>query len=79
MIAAELGLPVLAIFCCAILLAMLALGRAARRSPPRHAALARGLQVALFGFVVCSLTGGYAFTWPLYFVLGIAAALERRA
>jgi O-antigen ligase len=79
MIAAELGLPVLGIFCCAILFAMLALGRSARRSPPRQAALARGLQCALFGFVVCSLTGGYAFTWPLYFVLGIAAALERRA
>jgi len=77
MIAAELGLPVLAVFCSALVFAMLSLGRVARRSPPRQAAIARGLQCALFGFVVCSLTGGYAYTWPLYFVLGIAAALER--
>jgi len=65
------------VFCAALVFAMLSLGRVARRSPPRQAAIARGLQCALFGFVVCSLTGGYAYTWPLYFVLGIAAALER--
>ncbi len=78
MIAAELGLPALTLFCLALLGAMLGLGRVARSAPPRPASLARGLQTAVFGFVVCSLTGGYAFTWPLYFVLGIAAAAVLR-
>jgi O-antigen ligase len=69
LIAAELGLPALAIFVTAILGAMLALGR-------RKAPLAVGVQTSVFGFLVCSITGSYVFTWPLYFVLGIAAAIE---
>jgi putative inorganic carbon (hco3(-)) transporter len=79
MIAAELGLPALAVFGVALLGGLAALGRAAKREKPRAAALARGLQIGIFGFIVYSLTGGYAFTWPLYFLLGIAAAMERRA
>src|SRR5438876_11134658 len=78
MVAAELGLPALAIFGLALVGGLLALGRVARRAPPRNAKLARGLQTGIFGFIVCSLTGGYAFTWPLYFVLGIAAAITLR-
>lgn len=78
MVAAELGLPALAIFLIALVGAFLGLGTAAKRASPRGAALARGFQIALFGFVVCSLTGGYAFTWPLYFCLGISAAIILR-
>ena len=50
----------------------------AKRAKPRTAAMARGVQTAIFGFIACSLTGGYAFTWPLYFVLGAGAALVLR-
>jgi O-antigen ligase len=78
MIAAELGLPALAIFAAALLGAFRALGRAALRAPPRTAVLARGVQAAIFGFVVCSMTGGYTFTWPIYFCLGLAAAIALR-
>jgi O-antigen ligase len=78
MIAAELGLPALLIFGCALGGGLLAMGRVARRAKPRTAALARGIQTSLFGFIACSLTGGYAFTWPLYFVLGAGAALVLR-
>jgi putative inorganic carbon (HCO3(-)) transporter len=78
MVAAEVGLPALAAFCVALVGGLLALGRAAKREPPRTSAIARGLQTSLFGFVVCSLTGGYTYSWPLYFVLGMAAALERK-
>lgn len=82
LVAAELGLPALLIFLGAIVAAFLALGRTARAAPPRAATIARGVQTALFGFCVCSMVGGYAFSWPLYFCAGIAAAIvlrERRA
>jgi O-antigen ligase len=69
LIAAELGVPALIVFVLAILAAMVALGR-------RKTALSVGVQTSLFGFLVCSVTGSYVFTWPLYFVLGLAAAIE---
>jgi putative inorganic carbon (hco3(-)) transporter len=75
MIAAEVGLPALVLFALALTLAFLALGRAARAAPAQ-APLIRAVQTSLFGFVVCSLTGGYTFTWPLYFLLGMAAAIH---
>ena len=71
MVAAELGLPALCAFIAAIAIALIVLGRRAR-------ALERGLQTGLFAVVVCSVTGGFAFTWPLYFLLGAAAALHDR-
>ncbi len=82
LVAAELGLPALILFCCAIAAAFLALGRVARAAPWRAATMARGVQTALFGFCVCSMVGGYAFSWPLFFCAGIAAAIvlrERRS
>ncbi len=75
---ALLGLPALAVFAAALVGAFLGLGGAARRAPPRASAIARGLQIALFGWIVCSLTGGYAFSWPVYFCFGIAAAVTLR-
>lgn len=31
--------------------------------------------MGLGGFIVCSLTGGLAYSWPLYFLLGLGASL----
>lgn len=86
MIAAELGLFALGLYAAALGAAFFALGRLARkrrasgdatagRPGESGGALERGVQTALFGFVVTSITGGYAFTWPVYFLLGIGAAL----
>jgi O-antigen ligase len=78
MVAAEVGIPALLVFVIAILAAMLTLGRVARVAPRGSATVARGAQAALLGFIVCSMTGSYAFSWPLYFVLGMSAAMARR-
>ena len=78
LVAAELGVPALAIFLGGLVVTFLALGAAARRAPPRASAMARGVQTSLFGMCVCSMTGGYAFTWPLYFCLGLASAIALR-
>jgi O-antigen ligase len=43
-----------------------------------HARTAAGAtQGALLAFVLSSLTGGIALSWPIYFALGVAAALPR--
>jgi O-antigen ligase len=92
MIAAELGVPALALFILALVASFFALGRiaaqagrgdpdgsaggGAKRSVALSTGLARALQTALFGFVVSSLTGGYAFTWPIYIVFAMAAAVQ---
>ena len=74
MIAAELGLPALLVFGFVLAAGFRALGRVAKRATHEHGALARGLQTSLFGFIVCSLFGTYTFTWPLFFILGMATA-----
>lgn len=38
---------------------------------------ARGLEIALWGFLACSLTLGIARSWPLYLFIGLAVALQR--
>ena len=84
-VVAETGLPSFLLFVGAVAAAALGLSRAARpkpgddENPGRHdlATLARTTQVALGGFVVSSLTGGLAYTWPLYLLLGMAAAFIR--
>jgi putative inorganic carbon (hco3(-)) transporter len=78
MIAAEMGLPALLLFIMALGGAFISLGRVARDGAARPAIMARGVQTSLFGFVVCSQTGGYTFSWPLYFILGLAAAITLR-
>ncbi len=72
----ETGFPALLLFVSALLLAALRLRTAVRRPSP-IGPLARATGVALAGFVVCSLTGGYAYSWPLYLVLGLAVGLAR--
>lgn len=74
MIAAELGLPALVLFCFVLIYSFVALGRLAKRTDGPAGVIARGIQTAMFGFTVCSLTGSYVFSWPLYFILGLAAA-----
>jgi O-antigen ligase len=74
----EMGIPALCFFVIALVAGVLGLSRAARQ--PGLAPYARGLQCGLTGFVVCSLWGGIAFSWPLYLCLGAAwatAALAR--
>jgi O-antigen ligase len=72
----ETGLPALALFGLALAVAFIELRRASTGAPDDDArTLARAVHGGLIGFVVCSLTGGYAYSWPLYFLLGLAAAL----
>ena len=90
-VVAETGLPSLLAFGGALLAAALGLSRpakplgrvvalagdAAAKVWRRQTVLARSVQVGLGGFAVCSLTGGHAYSWPLYLLLGLAAALIR--
>ncbi|HZS36398.1 MAG TPA: O-antigen ligase family protein [Polyangia bacterium] len=73
----ELGIPGLALFLISFVAGVMSAGRAAR--DPRLRPYARGVQCALAGFAVCSLSGGLAFSWPLYLLLGVALALKRMA
>jgi O-antigen ligase len=75
-VGAETGVPSLALFVGAILAAVLALSKAASPSSGL-ASLARAVQVAIGAFAVSSLTGGLAFSWPLYLLLGLAVAIAR--
>ena len=74
----ETGLPSLGLFAAAVGWLSWRLGRVARGAG-EIATLARAVQVGLAGFVVCSLTGGYAYSWPLYLLLGLGVALDRVA
>ncbi len=71
----ELGFPGLILFLLAYGAGLVEAGRAAR--DPRLRPYARGVQCGLAGFGVCSLSGGLAFSWPLYLLLGVALALAR--
>lgn len=41
------------------------------------ATLGAGIEVAIWGFVVCGMSGGYVLTWFPYLLLGLAAAARR--
>jgi O-antigen ligase len=71
----ELGFPGLILFLLAYGAGIAIAGRAAR--DPRLRPYARGVQCGLAAFGVCSLSGGLAFSWPLYLLLGVALALAR--
>jgi O-antigen ligase len=71
-IVGELGLPALVLFLIALFTALLGLPSGA---PP----VARAVQCGLAGFAVCSVTGGLAFSWPLYLLLGAAVGARRAA
>jgi O-antigen ligase len=74
----ELGIPALVLFVVALGGAVLGMRRATRQ-PTRLSPFARGVQCGLAGFVVCSIFGGIAFTWPIYLLLGLAFASRRIA
>ena len=40
-------------------------------------AYARALECAMVGFVVCSLSGGFTYTWWPYILVGLIAAAKR--
>ncbi len=44
---------------------------------PVTATLGAGIEVAMWGFVVCGMSGGYVLTWFPYLLLGLAAAAKR--
>jgi O-antigen ligase len=71
----ELGFPGLLLFLVALSAGILGVSRAART--PEYGCYARGLQCGLAGFAVCSLSGGLAFTWPVYLLLGASFATAR--
>jgi O-antigen ligase len=47
---------------------------ASRRS---LANLGAGLEIAVWGFVVCGLSGGYVLTWFPYILLGMVSSAKR--
>jgi probable O-glycosylation ligase (exosortase A-associated) len=72
---AELGIPGLLAFLGALIAGVLGVTRATRHA--RFAPYARGVQCGLLGFAVCSVSGGIAFSWPIYLLLGISVAARR--
>jgi O-antigen ligase len=73
----ELGLPGLLLFLVAFVAGALGVSRATQT--PGLTPYARGVQCGLGGFAVCSLSGGLAFSWPFYLLVGISAAARRLA
>lgn len=72
----ELGIPALLLFVGALAAAVLGM----RRATTTRSSLqpyARGVQCGLAGFVVCSIWGGIAWTWPIYLLLGLAFAARQ--
>jgi O-antigen ligase len=53
--------------------------RAARAlsKTPETATLGAGIEVALWGVLVCGMSGGYVLTWFPYVLLGLASAASR--
>lgn len=72
---AETGIPSLLLFFGAIVAALLGLERVAKRTD--LAVSARATQIGLAGFLVASTTGGHAYSWPVYVLLGMAAGMAR--
>jgi O-antigen ligase len=46
-------------------------------SRPSMANLGAGLEIAVWGFVVCGLSGGYLLTWFPYILLGLVSSAKR--
>jgi putative inorganic carbon (hco3(-)) transporter len=72
----ELGIPALLLFIAALAAGVLGMRRASKL-PSSLQPYARGIQCGLVGFVICSIWGGIAFTWPVYLLLGMAFAARR--
>jgi O-antigen ligase len=72
----ELGIPALLLFIGAIVGATLGMRRAGKLQSSLQP-YARGIQCGLVGFVMSSIWGGIAWSWPLYILLGLAFAARR--
>ena len=72
----ELGIPALLLFVGALAGAVLGMRRASKLQSSLQP-WARGIQCGLVGFVICSIWGGIAWTWPLYLLLAMAFAARR--
>ena len=46
-------------------------------SRPNVASLGAGIEIAVWGFVVCGMSGGYVLTWFPYILLGLAASARQ--
>jgi O-antigen ligase len=46
-------------------------------SKPDSASLGAGIEVAIWGLVVCGMSGGYMLTWFPYILLGLAASARQ--
>jgi hypothetical protein len=44
---------------------------------PGLANLSAGIEIAIWGFLVCGMSGGYVLTWFPYILLGLAASATR--
>ena len=74
----ELGVPALFLFITALTAGVFGMRRASKvRSTLQP--FTRGVQCGLAGFVVCSIFGGIAWSWPLYLLFGLAFAVRRLA
>lgn len=75
---AELGLPGLLLFSFALGAGALGVSRASKAAGTL-APFARGIQCGIAGFALCSITGGNAWTWPVYLLLGLAWVTRTQA
>ena len=55
------------------------IGKNSRIQQTQAATLATGLELSLWAFVVCGLSGGFALTWFPYILIGLVAALKKIA
>jgi O-antigen ligase len=74
----ELGIPALLLFATALVAGVFGMRRATKLDTSLQP-YARGVQCGFVGFVVCSIWGGIAFTWPIYLLLGLAFGARRIA
>ncbi|HEX4457505.1 MAG TPA: O-antigen ligase family protein, partial [Polyangia bacterium] len=72
----ELGFPALFLFLTVIGAAGFGTLHASKVKGPLQP-IARGVQAGLVGFLICSVWGGIAWTWPIYLLASFAFAVRR--
>ncbi len=72
----ELGLPALLLFLTVLGASALGTLHAGKVTSPVQS-IARGVQAGLVGFVICSVWGGIAWTWPIYLLASFAFVIRR--
>jgi hypothetical protein len=51
--------------------------QARQAAQPGLAHLSTGIEIAIWGFLVCGMSGGYVLTWFPYILVGLAVAAKR--